>query len=327
MPGPGGGARGGGGSRGGGSFGGGGFNTGGHRGGFSGGPHHVGGFNRPPHHGPHLGGGWYHRPRYYGGRGGCLGGIFIPVIILFLFGFVFFSSLFDSDNVIITETENSVYDENTFQDYANEQYKKEFGNSTAYEDNILLVFLTEDENYYDYYYIAWVGDHIATDINYMLGNENTELGNAISSSVNTSSYKYSLDSNLAQVIEFLKNQIVSENIENSFSCDETHIQVDSHLTNKTSIDMTEETVNSALQSFTDTTGIPIVIVVDDIDNVFSSPVTPTVTQPSISTQVSSEIGYSNIFLIIVVIAALIALVAFLVIRNKRKMKALESDDN
>ncbi len=325
MPGPGGGARGGGGSRGGGGFSGGGFHGGGHRGGFGGGPHHGGGFNRPPHHGgmhhePHFGGGWYHRPRHYGGRGGCLSGI----IILFIFGFIFFSSLNESVNVITQEPPvNSIYNENIFQDYVNEQYKKEFGNSTAYEDNILLVFLTEDENYYDYYYIAWVGDHIATDINYMLGNENTELGKAISSSINTSSYKYSLDTNLAQIIEYLKNQIVSENIDNSFLCDETHIQVASHLTNKTSIEMTEETVNTALQSFTDATGIPIVIVVDDIDDVFLAP-TQQITQTS--TAFSSEISFSNIFIIIVVITALIALVVFLVIRNKRKMKDLENDN-
>lgn len=324
MPGPGGGAHGGGGSRGGGF----------HGGGFSGGSHHhSGGFNRPPHHGgmhhgPHFGGGWYHRPRYYGNRGGCFGGIFIPVIILLIFGFVFFSSVHDSEIVITQEPpENSIYDENTFQDYANEQYKKEFGDSTAYEDNILLVLLTEDENYYDYYYIAWVGDHITTDINYMFGNENTQLGYAISSAINTSSYKYSLDSNLAQIIESLKNQITAENIENSFSCDETHIQVSSHLTNKTSIEMTEETVNTALQSFTDATGIPIVIVVDDIDDVFPAPVTPTVTQPPTSTTASSEIGVSNILLVIIVIVALIALVVFLVMRNKRKMKDLENDDS
>ncbi len=315
MPGPGGGARGGGGSRGGGSFGGGGFHPGGHRGGFGTGPHHGGGFYRP-----HFGGGWYHRPRHYGGRGGCLSGI----IILFIFGFIFFSSLNESVNVITQQPPvNSIYNENTFQDYANEQYKKEFGNSTAYEDNILLVFLTEDENYYDYYYIAWVGDHIATDINYMLGNENTELGKAISSSINTSSYKYSLDTNLAQIIENLKNQIGSENINNSFLCDETHIQVDSHLTNKTSIEMTEETVNTALKSFTDATGIPIVIVVDDIDDVFLVQTQP-ITQSS--TPASSGISLSNIFILISVIAALIALVVFLVIRNKRKMKDLENDN-
>lgn len=321
MPGSGGGAHGGGGFRGGGS----------HGGGFSGGSHHSGGFNRPHHHGgmhygPHFSGGWYHRPRYYGNRGGCLGRIFVPVIIILIFGFVFFSSIFDKNIVITQETENSFYNENTFQDYANEQYKNEFGNSTAYEDNILLVFLTEDENFYDYYYIAWVGDHIATDINYMFGNESTDLGYAISSAINTSSYKYSLDSNLAQVIEYLKNQIISENIEDAFSCDETHIQVDSHLTNKTSIEMTDETVNTALQSFTDATGIPIVIVVDDIDDVFSS-TTPTVTQPSTQTQSSSQIGFFNILLIIVVIAALIVLIVFLIIRNKRKMKALEDDNN
>ena len=160
------------------------------------------------------------------------------------------------------------YDENTFQDYADEQYKKEFGSSSAYEDNILLVVLTEDENYYDYYYIAWVGDHIVTDINYLFGDNDTELGEAMADSINENSYKYSLDSNLAQVVESMENEIVSMGLTSSFSCSENHAQVESHLTNHTNIDMTEDTVNTALQSFTDATGIPIVIVVEEISEVF-----------------------------------------------------------
>ena len=162
----------------------------------------------------------------------------------------------------------SRYDENTFQDYADAQYQAEFGTSSAYEDNILLVFLTEDDEYYDYCYIAWVGDHVVTDISYMFGDERTALGSAISNAVNESSYKYSLDSDLAGVIESLKLQITLKGLETSFTCGEDHAQVQSHLTNKTSLNLTEQTVNAALQSFTDTTGIPIVLVVDDIEDVF-----------------------------------------------------------
>lgn len=290
MPGPGGGAHGGGGGRaGGGSFGGGGsfhggggFN-GGHHGGFGGGGHH-----RPPHHGgfhgPHFGGGWgggwFHRPRHYGG--GCLGSltgmILTPlIIILFIvFGLIWLfgnnvTVNHDTNDVVIENNavvdEEYVYNENTFQDYADKVYAEEFGNSTAYEDNILLVFLTEDENYYDYYYIAWVGDHVATDINYMFGNEETEFGVAVSNAITTSSYKYSLDANIAQIIKTMEENIVESGAE-SFTCEEKHIQVESHLTNKTALELTEDTVNISLQSFTETTGIPIVVVVDDISEVF-----------------------------------------------------------
>lgn len=299
MPGPGGGAHGGGGGRSsGGSFGGGGGFGGGHHGGGFHGGHHGGGFHgghhRPPRHGgfhgPHFGGGWgggwFHRPRHYGG-GGCLGSltgiILTPLIIIlfivfgliYLFGNSVSVDINRNDAVIdnnidaaVDIYDNSSYDENAFQDYADKVYAEEFGNSSAYEDNILLVFLTEDDHYYDYYYIAWVGDHIATDINYMFGNEETEFGVAVSNAITTSSYKYSLDANIAQIVNTMEQNISELNAEASFTCDEEHIQVESHLTNKTTIKLTEQTVNNALKSFTDSTGIPIVVVVEDIDDVF-----------------------------------------------------------
>ena len=159
------------------------------------------------------------------------------------------------------------YDEETLQDYADEQYAAEFGNSTAYEDNLLLVFLTA-EDYYDFYYIAWVGDHVVTDINYMFGNEETELGQALGSNINETSYKYSLDSDLARVVDAMTQEIAAKGLNTSFECEENHVQVESHLTNKTEIPMTEETVNEALKKFTEMTGIPAVIVVEDIEDVF-----------------------------------------------------------
>lgn len=298
MPGPGGGSHGGGGSRGGGSHGGGfggshgGGGFGGPRGGGFGGPRGGGGFGGPrggfggPHMGgfggPHMGGfGWHRRPpRHYGG-GGCFGALFsiflVPIVFILFIAMIAFSSCSSNgartreDNMEYigsnVEYDSADYDEDAFQDFADEMYEDEFGDSTAYEDNILLVVLTDD-NYYDYYYIAWVGDHIATDINYMFGAEETELGEAMSDAINEASYKYSLDSNLAQVIETMEENIAELGLDSSFKCQEEHVQVESHLTNKTGIDLTEETVNDALESFTETTGIPIVIVVQDADDVF-----------------------------------------------------------
>ena len=275
MPGPGGGRNGGGGSRGsfgGGSYGGG--SRGGFNGGFGGGYH--GGFGGPPrggyfYGGPFFGRGFY-RPRryYYGGGGGCLGGLlglfFVPVILILLSAVMLFASV----GTAFTDVANGgsvKYDENTFQDYADAQYHAEFGNSTAYEDNLLLVVLV-DEDYYDYHYIAWVGDHIQTDINKLFGNEHTEFGRAMDANVNVNSYKYSLDSNLAQVVEQMTKIIKQKELESSFKCKEEHAQIDPHVTNKTDLAITEETVNLALEEFTETTGISIVLVVEDAEEVF-----------------------------------------------------------
>ena len=318
MPGPGGGAHGGGGSRGGGGFGGshGGGGFGGSRGGGFGGPH--GGFGGPhggfggPHGGfggPHMGGfGWHRRSRYYGG--GCLNGlfgmIFTPIfLVIFIIMFLAGSC---SNGITITEENGTSYNEEALQDFADEQYAAEFGRSTAYEDNLLLVFLT-DEDYYDFYYIAWVGDHIATDINYMFGNENTELGQAMSASINETSYKYSLDSNLAQVMETMTKEISTLGLNSSYKCEENHAQVQSHLTNKTEIELTEETVNAALEDFTEQTGIPAVIVVEDADDVFGRQISPN----------SINVNSNNIWKVLSVIVV-VGFVFYLIVRAILKRK-------
>lgn len=224
--------------------------------------------------------------------------LILPIILLVLALTILFSSLSSAFSVA-SQGGVITYDEETFQDYADAQYAVEFGSSTAYEDNLLIVFLTNDD-YYDYAYIAWLGDHLVTKINLMFGNEYTEFGRAVNACVNSNSYKYSLDSNLAQVIETMEEHIVSAGLESSFSCKEDHAQVTSHLTNKTNISMTEETVNTALQSFTEATGIPAVIVVDTAENVFGK-------QMPASTVVT-----------IVIAAAVLILAVVLIVRAVRK---------
>lgn len=258
MPGPGGGSHGGGFSGGGSRGGGGGFG-----GGFGGGPR-GGGFGPRP--GPHFWG-----PRFYGPRvGGCLGGLFgmimVPVVLLLVLVLLFFGTIADSFRAIGTGGVIT-YNEETFQDYADDQYQKAFGSSSAYEDNLLVVFLTDEDNS-RYYCIAWVGDHIVTDINYMFGDEYTAFGRAVQSAVNTKNYKYSLDSNLASVMDVMTRNVTNLGLASSFTCQEEHTQVPSHLVNLSTLDLTESTVNDALTRFTDATGIPAVIVVDEAEDVF-----------------------------------------------------------
>ena len=159
------------------------------------------------------------------------------------------------------------YDEEAFQDYADEQYAKAFGGSSAYEDNLLLVFLKSEDNQ-GYCYIAWVGDHIDTSVNYLFGADGTALGNAMNNGINTSNFKYSLDSNLAQVVEIMKNHVQNLGLDDVYNCTEEHTQVRSHMSNYTDLNLSQETVNTALESFTASTGIPMVLVVEDTEDVF-----------------------------------------------------------
>lgn len=270
MPGPGGGSRGGGfggGSRGGGFGGGsgGGFG-GGSRGGFG------GGFGPRGPRGPYwgFGGGWRRRPYYYGG-GGCLGGLLgmliAPIILLLVVGVMLFSYV----GTVVSNVANGgqvYYDEATFQSYADQQYAIEFQNSTAYENNLLIVFLTNEEAD-GYYAIAWIGDNVKSNISDMFGDETTEFGRAMMASISNEYYAYSLDTGLASTMEKMTAKIEALGLETSFRNDVKETgEVTSHLTNHTTLNLTEATVNAALNEFTETTGISAVIVVEDMENVF-----------------------------------------------------------
>lgn len=292
MPGPGGGGFGGGGGRGfGGGFG------GGNRGGFG-------------------GGGWGHRPHYgfgfFGPRfgfGGCLGGLLgmlmLPIIIIMLVAVVLISTVSSAFTNVVQGGEIR-YNEETMQDYADRQYAAEFGASGAYEDHILLVFAVEDQEYYDYAYIAWVGDHINTRITNLFGNDQTALGRAITANVNQTNYKYSLDSNLAGVVMTMQENIEALGLESSYNsaCKDTHADVASHITNKTeSMELTEATVNDALAEFTKATGISMVIVVDEAEDVLGK-----------------KLSLADIMTVIVCIVLLVVAIVLIVkaVKNKKR---------
>ena len=260
MPGPGGGSRGGG-------FGGGGFG-GGRPGGFGG-----GGFGHRPYHRPHY---HYHSPFFfrrpygygYGYGGGCLGGLLgilmMPIIILIIAASLILS-VFGSFFRVAQGGQIS-YDEPELQKFANAQYAKEFNDSSAYEDNILIVFLVNEE-YDGYYTIAWVGDNITTDINHMFGNQYTEFGYEMLANV-PEYYEYSLSQNLASVTRGMADRIEAISKDSFIEKTDHSNMTASHLTNLSSIQLNNNTVNSALTEFTERTDIPIVIVVEDVDEVF-----------------------------------------------------------
>ena len=271
MPGPGGGGRSGGfggGSRGGGNFG------GGHRpGGFGG--HRPGGFYRPHRpffFTPFFG---FRRPFYgYGYRSGCLGGalglMMAPIVILIII-FSLITNIFGAVGRSVSNIASggqSIYKESAMQDYADMCYAEEFEKGSTYEDNILILFLVNEE-YDGYYSIAWVGNNINNNINRMFGNEYTEFGKAITDNIDDSFYKYSLEKSLAMAVDDMSKNVEDLHLKSSFIDKNVSDHIyDSHITNKSSLDITGDTINKSLDNFTEATDIPIVIVVEDIDDVF-----------------------------------------------------------
>ena len=267
MPGPGGGSRGGGGGFSGGGrggFGGGGFGGGNRGGGFGGGPRPGGFGGYHHHHGPYFGWGWGRR-RYYGG-GGCFGALFAPLIVAI---FVLFAVVY---MMIPSEDQNfgREYNEATFQAAADAKYAEYFEAGATYEDNLLLYVLVEEECD-QLYFIAWVGDNVRFEINDLFGGNNSSLGYSIGRNV-AQYYAYSLDSNLAAVVNDMEKEIEKLALDSSFKkATEPALPTESRLVDLTGAgvpDLTADTVNDALASFTEKTGIRTVIAVDLIDNVF-----------------------------------------------------------
>ena len=201
------------------------------------------------------------------------------------------------------------YDEPAFQRYADEQYAKEFVNSKEYENNLLIVFAANEARD-GYYCIAWVGDNIQTEINLMFGDETTTFGRTVRGLVNDTYYEYSLDSNLATVIEKMGDHIVDLELSSSFKRGEPEASpVRSHLTNHSDLALTESTVNNALEEFTEKTDIPVVLVVDTTENVFGK-----------------TLSISDIIIVVALIGiAIFAIV--LLIRNLRNRKKNGPNNN
>lgn len=327
MAGPGGGRSGGGfgggsfggGSRGGGFSGGGGFGGGS----FGGGPR-PGGFGGPPHHHHHHHGPHFYGPRWRfgGGYGGFGGGCVTAVILLIFFAFVAFYLLMPADNVTVTYEDGIVYSEAKMQDYANDKYMQYFGSSSAVEDNILLVFLSNEQGD-GYYTIAWVGDNIDYSINSMFG-EYTEYGEAMNKYINTNYFGYSLDTDYAAVINEMTENIKALGLSSSFAglSDKSNM-AQSQFVNLTDFELSGDVVDAALEYFTSEIGIPCVIVVDYAERVFGSVGSQSGEAVVMTGNIKNGFGISIAALVAVVIAVVIIIVA---VKQSKKPKAKKKEE-
>ena len=300
MPGPGGGSRGGG--FGGGSRGGG-FGGGSRGGGFGGGP-------RGPHgpHGPYgprgfRRGGFFWGPSYYGGGGcfsGILGIIMIPIILLFMLGTLFFGTVSQAFTNVING--GSVeYDEAVIQEYGAQKYDEAFSDSENYEENILIVFLTNEEC--DGYYVyACVGNDLAKSTRDLFGDENTVFGRTVLTNINEEYYANSLSVNLSDVMTSMASRVNT-----ATEADErpTGSAPVTRVFNDSSVTLNNETVEKGLKKFTDETGIGSAVAVANMEDVFGK-----------------QIRINDILVLLFTVAIVVAIV-LIVIKKYKESK----DDN
>lgn len=243
--------------------------------------------------------------------GGLLGVILLPIVLLLLIGVILVATV-GSAVTNVASGGQIRYDEKVMQSYADAQYAAEFASvsASAYEDNLLIVIATNEEAD-QYYRIAWCGDNLRSEINMLFGNESTAFGRIVRDSINSEYYAYSLDSNLALVMNRMTDQITALDLPSSFQRQHMGTQtVSSHLTNHTELSLTEATVNAALEDFTEQTQIPAVIVVDTMENIFGK-----------------TLDVADIFTVIVLIVLLIVVICWLVRRLRRYRSQKGSDNN
>ena len=225
-----------------------------------------------------------------------------PIFITIIITAMLISMLADGFGSILNGG-RIVYDEKEFERYANNAYISEFGTSSATEDNILIVFLTNEE-YDGYYTIAWVGENVQYKINESFGDQTTAFGSAMHSSINSEYYEFSLASNLAMAVSKMTGTVEGMGLTSSFITKKDHGNMTpSHVTNKSELVLNEETVNVALREFTEKTEIPMVIVIDTVENVFGKSFAPT-----------------DIVIIIALLALAVGMIIFIV-KTVKKHKA------
>ena len=223
-----------------------------------------GGFSSGGNRGGGFGGGFY--PYRRGGLlGGIMGIILLPIII------IFFAIIFLVVNLITTFTAISQgglvsYDEEKFQNFANEKYYEYFTDKTTQEDGIMIFMLTYEDNY-DYAYVAWAGDNINNDINDAFSAYGT-FGDAMENNINADNYQYSLSKDLAKVVDTMTLEIRKLGLESSFVKEHDTTGIESKLIDKSGLNLNEETVNSSLEAFYEETDIPVVMYVVTAEEVF-----------------------------------------------------------
>lgn len=233
--------------------------------------------------------------------------IFVPVIMIILIIFMLIGS-FGSALGNVASGGQVIYDESVMQEYADDRYYEVFGEYENYENNLLVVFLTNEE-YDGYYAIAWAGFNLESQIYNLFGDERAAFSQMLLSTVNDTYYKNSLSKDLQMTMDKLATKIESFGLSDSFDDEFVYNgeMPPSRLVNYSTLDMSEDLVNSALSDFTERTGIPAVIVVDEMEEA-----------------IGKKLLVQDIFLVVILIG-LVALVIFMIVKAIKEKKKYGGD--
>ena len=165
------------------------------------------------------------------------------------------------------DTGEIVYNEEIFQDYAYATYNSHFTDTETYEDGLMILFLNYEDKQ-SISYMAFIGDNIENSVNNLFSSRG-EFGRYVESSINMDNYKYSLSKDISKVIDHMAEQVVLQDLDSSF-IDEHNMEKAPapKFENKSNITMSSQTVEGSLNRFTEATGIPVYLVVEEGEAVF-----------------------------------------------------------
>ena len=183
------------------------------------------------------------------------------VLGVLFFGFFLVASLFMS-----IDESRAVAEEERLADFASARYELHFGDTACHEDNLLLAFVVY-EDCEQFSYMTWVGDHINDATFDQLRGEGTWLDDLLTRQVELD-YRDTLSEDLSGAIRAMAEQIQSEAPAGSYTCSEDHSESPTGLHDLTELDLNRELIEASLEYFRETTGIPMVLVVEDATDLY-----------------------------------------------------------
>ena len=154
--------------------------------------------------------------------------------------------------------------------YASRQYKWVTRESSTPEDHLMIVFGTwNDCSGFDY--IAWVGDHINDDTFDKVGSSYSLLGKLLVRKV-SKHYGGSLAEDLAVVLTELAEKIRAASPDGCYTCRENHSGEESQWIDRSRVYLgSTAELDQAVKDFTEITGIPLTLLIEDEDDIFTMP--------------------------------------------------------
>ena len=194
-------------------------------------------------------------------------GIVLFPLLLTIFATVIFFVYLSPTVQTIREGGKTNYSDQVADFYRTEAYDDEFGDTSAKEDNLLIVYLVDADGK-QFYCMSKLGSNVSDSVVKLFGNAESEFGKIVTGSMDEV-FKNTMASNLTVIIDGMTDKVEALKLSSSFKAESDKSDLaESKLVNKSSLNVSADSVNASLEAFTEETGIPAVIVIDDIEAVF-----------------------------------------------------------